>query len=62
MVSCKQGTWINKHMKMVHGVVEGNTYILSSTMLSSYMWLIVGMLHTHTTYTIGLHTYLAYQQ
>ena len=37
MVSCKQVTWINKQMKMVHGVVESNIYILSSSMLSSFV-------------------------
>ena len=49
MVSCKQVTWINKQMKMVHVVVEGNIYMLSSTMLSSCMWLIVGMLSMYVT-------------
>jgi len=46
MVSCKQVTWINKQVKMVHGVVEGNIYILSSTMLST---------HTHSAHTRILH-------
>jgi len=36
MVSCKQVTWMNKQMKMVHGVVESNIYILSSSMLWAY--------------------------
>jgi len=49
MVSCKQVTWINKQVKMVYGEVEGNIYILSSTMLSSYMWLIVRMLSMYVT-------------
>jgi len=36
-------------MKMVHGVVESNISILSCSMLSSYMWIIVGMLSMYVT-------------